>query len=497
MRANAPYRDLGWSAIAVLALIVIGPSILPAQVCEPRVVTILGGEARDVQVRDNLAYVVHSSAWGLPGRSSLYIYDVSDPDEGVLVGAANNLFAQAHSLVLHESAAYVIADDLIVVDVSDPSSPSVATVVDLRNGRDAALAGNHLYVATAATLYIFDVTDPLAPRLLSQWKTSDGCYAGDIVVGVLYAGMWRTVEAIDVSDPADPQLLGSYSIADQTEYLTVSGNRLYFAGRFEGMKIIDVSDPAVMSVIGQYSTPVRTQSIEVRGTIAYVVDFTGVQTLDVADATDPRPLGWLPLPHEGRKLDVVGDTVFIAATEMGMVVADAKDPAAPAWVHSYAVPNVPRGVTVANGIAYVSDSYAGLHLIDLEHPHLPQPRSLVLTNSSRNSFVEGGIAYVADGNGLKTVDVSDPARPKVLGSWAGAGAYHIVVADGVAYVGSHHSGLRTYDVADPAKILPLGAWYSPEQEFAEGVAVSSGVAYQPVEEVAFGGDRWLMRRSGR
>lgn len=66
-------------------------------------------------------------------------------------------------------------------------------------------------------------------------------------------------------------------------------------------------------------------------------------------------------------------------------------------------------------------------------------------------FVVGSTAYVADAaSGLQIFDVSNPASPVAIGSYAAAvGAGRVVVQDEIAFVCRGSAGVDLVDVTDP------------------------------------------------
>ncbi|MEE8366985.1 MAG: hypothetical protein V3S30_01585, partial [Thermoanaerobaculia bacterium] len=97
--------------------------------------------------------------------------------------------------------------------------------------------------------------------------------------------------------------------------------------------------------------------------------------------------------------------------------------------------------------------------------------------------VVGGLAYLAEDDGLRIIDVSDPAAPLELGALVVDGndrVFDVEVVDGLAYLATgeccvREPGLRIIDVSDPAAPLELGALETPGTVL--GVEVMDGLAY--------------------
>ena len=89
----------------------------------------------------------------------------------------------------------------------------------------------------------------------------------------------------------------------------------------------------------------------------------------------------------------------------------------------------------------------------------------------------GAYAYIADYNqGLRVVDVSDPALPDEVGFYQTPGiAFAVVVQRSKAYIAEYRSGLRVASVANPAQPLDFGFQATPG--YALDVAVDGEYVY--------------------
>ncbi|HEX5037708.1 MAG TPA: hypothetical protein VFX30_11155 [bacterium] len=122
------------------------------------------------------------------------------------------------------------------------------------------------------------------------------------------------------------------------------------------------------------------------------------------------------------------------------------------------LPEIPKDIAVAGDFAYVTDA-AGLKVLDCSDVARPRlAGSLDLTGSALDVAARDGFAYVASAVlGLRVVDASDPARPTLateipmISGAAGVAVQgdRLVVVDG-------SFGLRFYDLVDPADPRPIG-----------------------------------------
>jgi hypothetical protein len=95
--------------------------------------------------------------------------------------------------------------------------------------------------------------------------------------------------------------------------------------------------------------------------------------------------------------------------------------------------------------------------------------------------VQGNFAYVADlGQGLRIIDIADPANPQEIGAFDTYWARAVAVDANYAYIADDKEGLRIINIAQPANPTAVG---QVETLFdAYGVAVAGNMAYLAVSD---------------
>ena len=290
----------------------------------------------------------HSSLSIVNPTTQAFVGSVSDPD---LDGAASLAVQGDYAYVtgVQNRAGLTNANRLTVVDVSDPTSPSVVGSVQdgtlLYGAFGVQVSGNVAYVAAQGCVPSVCNNPALGNRLV----------------------------VVDVSDKADPKLIGS--VADPTaktahlDALAVVGNRVY--GTAFGSKtltVFDVTDPTKPTIVGSLTNSLLTSNndVVVRGRYAYVIDQSIANSarlvvVDIADPVHPTVVGSaLDATNldEGYWLKLVGDNVFVAAAgSAALTVVNVSDPAHPEVVASISDPSIlgiADGIDVADGTAYVA-----------------------------------------------------------------------------------------------------------------------------------------------
>lgn len=167
-----------------------------------------------------------------------------------------------------------VGNDLAVIDVSTPSSPtlvgSVANTVsstldnDLLHPTAVAVSGNYAYVTSfyGDALTVVDISNPTTPTVVKELQsTTDFPAPADVAIQGNYAYVANqngssstpgTLTVVNISNPLSPKVVATASALGLSGgyRIRVSGDFAYVAGRnVASMTPVDISNPAAPSVI--------------------------------------------------------------------------------------------------------------------------------------------------------------------------------------------------------------------------------------------------------
>ena len=245
----------------------------------------------------------------------LTIADVSDPEDPRRL-ASENAFGW-EGLSYHEGVLYVTERDYGVraLDVSDPSNP-------VEIGAGAGLS---------------------APWELSAAR--DGwIYAADNVLGVV---------PIDISEPSSPVVGDAIDLDAAALHVRVHGDYLYASAGAAGVVVLDLADPSAPLPVARVSTGGSVVMTAVADGLLYAVDHEGLAVFDVGDPTAPVPVGREQTPQFALAVDARDDIAWVGdwtAVETWSVDRDARAPEAELSIDDVAIPTGggSQEVTVAN-----------------------------------------------------------------------------------------------------------------------------------------------------
>jgi hypothetical protein len=170
-----------------------------------------------------------------------------------------------------------------------------------------------------------------------------------------------------------------------------------------------------------------------------------------------NPNGLLTGAH---RIAIAGTYAYIL-TDKSLVVVDLDNPLAPRVTATIGAPDLdnPRGIAVQFRYAFVADRYGlkTLDVTDLAHPKMTE-KGRVALDDARNIYVARTYAYVAAGkNGVGIIDVENPEAPRLDQVFNANNQMHEVndikigmVAGSVfAFVADGYNGLRVLQIISP------------------------------------------------
>jgi hypothetical protein len=198
---------------------------------------------------------------------------------------------------------------------------------------------------------------------------------------------------------------------------------------------------------------------------------------------------------EFHDIEVNGRVLYAACGQQGFRIFDITDPARPALISQYPAPTAlskinALKIAVADNMAYVlaeqvTDAESGniltgrsFDIFDVTDPARPallgsmpkdDPDIFLSSGEPQSIQVVGEFAYIVMGGWLWIVDVSNPAAPALIYRFDEMGVYISQVAGSLLYVAAE-AGLRIFDVSAPRQprqvggsdpLWPQDAWHAP------------------------------------
>jgi len=345
------------------------------------------------------------------------VMDLSDPSCMKILSVAGqpNYFTYPHTVVAYRDRfAYItgnIMNCLLPVNMKDPLNPKYERMINLENSAVTKFScvthysgffrGDRLFVPGAAGLTEVDVSDPTNIKRIAVHTKASAIH--QVLENGAKAVRWNDgkIDYLDITDVAEPKVIGTYPTEGKVDFApltTVTVDKstyiLTLSNKKKNIVRVDISDMQHPKLAHTYDVPEDIISILPEGNYVYMSGSRSFYVIDWSQPTAPRQVGAL------AEKDFLGR-----------------------WHYSFKE-DVPRPTVVAGG------NYE----IDLQL-----------------ELKDGNTVWMERGAASYGVDVSDPARPKVVGSGPGFGEVWWIRADesDIVSIGSYRRNF--IDISNPLK----------------------------------------------
>jgi len=460
--------------LTALLILLVGPKVIeasepaPARAQNISLLGQIGGACRTLAIGDGRVLISQGAR-----LTEIDLADVAQPrPAGSLL-----LPAMVQSIAVRGNLAFVLADGLRVVDISDLQAFREISYLKVAGSRVTA-DGNFLYVTGAAPdLSLIDVTDPLRPGLAAAFDLPHSSVDGRECTGVVVRGRYAYVSyirrilsmvfpptggmaVVDVGEPKNPRVLFDYPALPPANGIALDGDALYVTtlGAFFTFDAHDPRLPLLENRLPGPPSPADVCAADGRAYVATNASEIWVFQHDAADST--RELLRARLPDPVLALGAYGDYLLTAGGPSGLHVLDrVLSGNFSREVGRLDTLGNARDVAVEGHHAYVADGKSGLRIVDVSAVDCPVEIACFRTSASAESVVvHDALAYVAaDQAGLIIVDVAAPERPVLVSALRLPGAaLDLTLFGRFALVAAGSGGLALVDVIDPARPALFG-----------------------------------------
>ena len=360
-----------------------------------------------------------------------------------------------------------LGSEVALLNFAKPDSPQVLSEIQFPSlTAQSYLVDSLLYTSSNADLEVWNVADPTQPVKRGQLLGAVGDFW--IRDTFLYFIRRDTFHVLSIANPANVYELGS--CVESGSVTTGSGNTVVVC-RGSGFAFVDVSNPASPHEVATYACG-NGRAATARGNLVcasyeeagypYPVRFI---TLDISTPSSPRLLAKLN-DLGGYDIFLDGPLAFVSGRGPGVEnpqpfqILSIADSAHPAFIDSCRTSEIdyPWGVWESQNSerAFVANNWNGLSVVDISNLNNPTLKTWVLkTGSATDLSIDGQRCYVACGNGLRILDVSDPTKPTSISGLDSAFNDYVVcnavaARDSFAFMGwSPNPFFRSVSVVDP------------------------------------------------
>lgn len=450
----------------------------------------------DLRNKDNIQQVNQVNLWPADINSmsihedlllasdnyTLYIIDISQPDQPQLISTFDQIDALIFMHALDGNFAYVLNDSgnpkneqLTVIDLTQPTHPSIRGSTLVGPAEYMFAYANYVYVqayfAGSSWLQIIDVSTLDARRATTIIGSTSRMYDVTVISDTLFIAEEDAIMVYDVQDPNQPSQIASipteYGAATYVSPMDGCACLLVQEGSFlqEGrvLRAFDISDPAKPSEMGSYTIPADMGVLFTnRGDFAFFVyQSFRFHVLDISGINNPL------LRYQDDYFANVGDMAiagayaYVTSGSQGLVTLDISDPTTPQLIARDLTPGFAFSLAISGTMGAVAGE-GNLVIYDLSNPALPQPYADFSPSGYQAELVTlyGDFAYTADSSTLRVVDLSQPLTPTlVYTETLPGGIKDLAVVSNTLYIAeTYNDTLRFYDLSQPDTPIQLGTY---------------------------------------
>lgn len=294
-------------------------------------------------------------------------------------------------------------------------------------------SGSLAFAVDSRVMTIYDISNPATPVRRGSHEFPEKVWGFRIVGPLLYvADGFSGLHILDVSNPQTPVLRAAVKNKGQSKNVSVSGERAVVANHMTGVDLFDVRDTSRPAFIGSAFLDGYARDVAIAGSVAYGVDNpSGLYIFDVAGVTSQAfdPSDSIQDAHTPQQIEISGPIAGSTFAVLGggepydparprppgtrprgtLQLWDLRNPASPAAAGLYRTPGMPRHFALQGTLAYVADSEAGVHVVDLSVPTKPAAVTSFKTEKpARSIAVTGSTVLVVIGTTAEGAGGGEP-----------------------------------------------------------------------------------------
>ncbi len=334
-----------------------------------------------------------------------------------------HLSSNYNEIVIQEENAFATSDWGLEIFSLNPSPTRIGEIPTPGNAQAIAIDGDNAYIADGESgVHLVEVNPLTSPRIVKTLGGFQDARDVHLANGNLYAldtarGL-LVFKQQDVLNNENPHPRRTFKTAGTPfKVSTNDEGKVYISDNARGLYILTLDPLGGFTVTG--TVPLLAFDFEVLGKYALLIS-NNLRILDIGAALAPEPISWVNTP--------------------GLTSA----------------------MKFYEGLLYLTDQQAGLHIINVNNPQRPR---LILSHPTignaedvelRYSAAEKATyAYVADGKGgIQTLDVTEPDMPVWINHYNASGTTYGLDVDSTGdkptiAIANGTGGLKIAELTEP------------------------------------------------
>ncbi len=343
-----------------------------------------------------------------------------DPGAGVFTGAARWLELAVRTNGAADFTVIIPRQALTptpyAIRAASAATAATATVATTANSVPATGIVGTLPVAQLPASVVVNGTNGLTltpmPELVGQSSLAGGALS--VLAGDHYAGIAAGNAGLlifDVANPAAPALVSQFNQGVFTHAFTVDKDHAYLASGPNGLRTFSLTNIAAPEFLSE-TNDTEAHQVVTDGNFVYVAGVPNTVVYSLTDRSRPEKIGVVGAPSASSRRLALANTTLLVAGANALRVYSVATPASPVQLANVPVFGA-RSVAVSGNLAFVACGPAGVAVFDVANPASPTLVGAASADSdAQHVYASANRLYVADhGVGLSEWDVTSPAAP--------------------------------------------------------------------------------------
>ncbi len=312
------------------------------------------------------------------------------------INSSNLILLSEYDFGGQTKAVYVDGEYIYLLTEHDwPVNPTTLIILQQTGGENPELVGNytfneqyirdvvvheHFAFLAGSGLTILDLNDPSNPTVIGQYSegfssTRAICYDPHREL-VFLGDYYRGYGILNVTDKTNPVLLSQGNPWDMSvSNIFLEGNLLFLADQkpYGSFGIIDTTTPIAPTYLHREEVNEAVFSLYAVDNLLYLsTDYTALIIYDISNLENPQLIGQLRTGwwFDGLELVVEDDLAYIAREANGLMIIDVHLPRKPQLLMTFRdhYAGLSYDVTVSDGTIYLADGWDGLEILELIPP---------------------------------------------------------------------------------------------------------------------------------
>jgi hypothetical protein len=357
---------------------------------------------------------------------SIDVLDLADPASPELIYHYDDVRSSFRDVAFDGSRAYLCGEDLVVIDVSRPTSPTVMARLPHVRARSIAVRGDRIYLGSENGLMVVKPPAGRAPARLA-WVNTQGTSVR-VSPGTDFACLAARGYGLWVVD-----LHGTPAVSGRVDFrgnvhdvVPLDSTRVLAACGSAGLHVVEVGTRFPPRSVSHLSLWGESVSVALADNFAYLAQGElGFWVADVGDPLNIRATGSIDTPS-AVDVAVREGHAWVVDNEIGLLNIDISDPRHPRIIGQLAVPQA-WAIALAGDHALLATTEGMMYAIDISTDVPTHTGQLDFGSPFYDVAVDGQIAYLASEQGVLIADISDLTAPSIVGIADSEPAYGVAI----------------------------------------------------------------------